>query len=100
MTTNIIIATITAYCACKQCCGPKAKGITANGQRPKENYTIAASRNIPFNSTIIVGNASFVVQDRLARRYDSRFDIYFTKHSDAKKFGIKTNQTIKIISPL
>lgn len=110
-TTNIIIATITAYCACKQCCGPNAKGICANNSRPTAGTTIAASRTIPLGCKVIIkgfnytgqvgtGDTIFTVQDRLARRYDSRFDIYFTKHSDAKKFGIKTNQTIKIISPL
>jgi len=98
MITNIIVATLTAYCSCIKCCGPNAKGITANGQRPKENYTIAASRNIPFNSKVIVGNTSYVVQDRLAKRYDSRFDSYFAKHSDPKQFGIKTNQQITIIT--
>lgn len=97
MTTNIITATITAYCVCKLCCGPNAKGITANGQHPIEQKTIAASRSIPFGSKIIFAGREYTVQDRLARRYDSRFDIYFTKHEDARKFGIKTNQTIKVI---
>lgn len=98
MITNILTnITITAYCACKLCCGPNAKGITANGQRPQEGITIAASRTLPFGTTVIIGDKTFRVQDRLAKRYDSRFDIYFAKHSDAKKFGIKTNQTIKVI---
>jgi len=100
MTTNIITATLTAYCACKICCGPNAKGITANGTKPVEGITIAGPRYYPLGTRVFVGPKSFILQDRLAKRYDSRFDIYFTEHSDAKKFGIKTNQTIKIISPL
>lgn len=96
MITNIITATLSAYCACKTCCGPNAKGITANGQRPKEGITIAASRSIKYGSLISYDGRIYQVQDRLARRYDSRFDIYFAKHSDAKKFGIKTNQTVTI----
>jgi 3D (Asp-Asp-Asp) domain-containing protein len=44
-----------------------------------------------------VGSHNYIVQDRLAKRYDSRFDIYFNKHSDAKKFGIRTNQTVTIV---
>lgn len=99
MITNIVVATITAYCACKTCCGPNAKGITANGQLPTQGITIAAPRKISFGSIVSIQGKSFVVQDRLAKRYDSRFDIYFTKHSDAKKFGIKTNQTVTIITP-
>lgn len=92
MTTNIITAVVTAYCACKTCCGPNAKGITANGQKPIQGITIAASRSIPFGSRVTVGDHQYYVQDRLAKRYDSRFDVYFTKHSDAKAFGIRTNK--------
>lgn len=92
MTTNVLTAVITAYCSCKLCCGPNAKGITANGQKAKAEVTIAASRSIPFNSTVIVGNKSYIVQDRLARRYDSRFDIYMSSHQSALNFGIRTQQ--------
>ncbi len=92
MTTNIITAVITAYCACKTCCGPNAKGICANNKPPVEGVTIAASRSIPLGSKVWIDNHEYTVHDRLAKRYDSRFDIYFDKHSDAKKHGIKTNK--------
>jgi len=92
MTTNIITAVITAYCACKLCCGPNAKGICANNKPPIAGVTVAASRNIPLGSKVIIGGNTYTVHDRLAQRYDSRFDIYFNKHSDAKKFGIRTNK--------
>ena len=98
MTTNIITATITAYCSCKLCCGPNAKGICANGQKPKEGITIAASRNIPLGSQSIIAGRVYTVHDRLAKRFDNRFDIYFAKHSDAKKFGIRTNQKVIVIT--
>jgi len=107
MITNIITATITAYCACKEVC-TKGTGITANGQKPIQGITIAASRTIPFGSKVIVpssillfsplqGSNNFTVQDRLAKRYDSRFDIYMSSHESARKFGIKTNQTVQVI---
>jgi 3D (Asp-Asp-Asp) domain-containing protein len=96
MTTNIVTAVVTAYCSCKLCCGPTAKGITANGNRPIQGTTIAASRKIPLGSSVRIDGHHYVVQDRLARRYDSRFDIYFNRHADAKKFGIKTQQ-VKVI---
>jgi 3D (Asp-Asp-Asp) domain-containing protein len=97
MPTNIIAAAIiTAYCACKVCCGPNAKGITANGQRPKEGITVAASRRLPFGTTVIIAGRVYAVEDRLAKRYDSRFDIYFSSHQKAKNFGIKTQQ-VKVI---
>ena len=103
MITNIINATLTAYCSCKLCCGPNAKGITANGQRPKEGITCAGSRRLPFGSIISYStdNGKFehrTVQDRLAKRFDSRFDIYFESHEKARQFGIKKNQTVTIIT--
>ena len=96
--TNIITATVTAYCACKICCGPNAKGVTANGQKPTPSHTIAAARTIPFGSTVIIGTNTFKVEDRLAKRYDSRFDIFMATHKEAKNYGIKTNQTVTIIT--
>lgn len=103
--TNIITATLTAYCSCKEIC-TKGTGITANGNKPKQQHTIAASRAIPFGSQVHIQGLQkqrdlysvFIVEDRLARRYDSRFDIYFESHEKARQFGIKTNQTIKIIT--
>jgi len=97
MTTNILIATITAYCACTKC--TKGTGITANGNKPKEGITIAASRSLPMGTIVTTGGHSYIVQDRLAKRYDSRFDIYFDSHEKAKHFGIKRNQKVKVIMP-
>lgn len=97
MTTNIVTAIVTAYCAGKCCCGPSAKGICANGQRPTQGITIAASRTIKFGSLVEVDGRRYIVQDRLAKRYDSRFDIYFEYHEKAKQFGIKRNQKVTVI---
>jgi 3D (Asp-Asp-Asp) domain-containing protein len=113
MLTNIIYATITAYCACTTCCGPDARGITASGKRPLQGLTIAAPRAVPFGTKVFIaqdvlrsrglatptGWNGFVVQDRLSKRYDSRFDVYFTRHADARKFGIKTNQQVIVVLP-
>ena len=85
MITNLIV---TAYCACTICCGPNAKGITASGKRPIEGITIAASRQYHFGTKVAINGHVYIVQDRLAKKYDNRVDIYFNRHSDAKKFGI------------
>lgn len=101
MLTNIITATITAYCSCKLCCGSNAKNLTANGHKPIQGITIAASRQIPLGTKVyIVSNElhTYIVQDRLAPRYDNRFDIYFSSHKAARQFGIKTNQQVMIIT--
>lgn len=90
--TNVLI---TAYCACTICCGPNASGITAAGSRPVAGTTVAASRKYPLGSSIyitipgVITNKRYVIQDRLHTKYDNRVDIYFSKHRDAKKFGIK-----------
>ena len=91
--TNLLV--VTAYCACSLCCGYPAKGITSSGVKPIEGTTIAMSRTIPFNTKVYIeGVGPRVVQDRLALKFDNRVDIYFKKHKDAKKFGIKKLKVI------
>lgn len=87
-------AIVTAYCACAICCGPRAAGMTASGVRPQQGVTVAASRSVPFGVRLRVAGLSntFIVQDRLSKRLDSRVDIYFASHQDAKKFGITRRQ--------
>ena len=82
-------ATVTAYCACPICCGKGAKGITAAGTRPKQGRTIAAPRNVPLGTRVAVEGLPgfFIVEDRTARRFDGRWDVYFERHQDAKNFG-------------
>ena len=88
--------TMTAYCACAKCCGKNAKGITASGTRPVEGRTVAASRSIPLGTRIhIEGIGWRIVEDRTAKRFDGRVDVYFRSHAEALRFG-KQQRTIKI----
>jgi len=81
---------VTAYCACKVCCGEDAFGYTASGKKPKEGVTVAGPRSIPFGTVLhIQGIGHRIVQDRLHQRYDNRIDVYVADHSKAKKFGKK-----------
>lgn len=90
--TNILI---TAYCACRLCCGPTAPNLTAAGNKPAQGITVAASRQYPLGSSIyisipgVMSNRKYKIQDRLHSKYDNRVDIYFKDHQAAKKFGIK-----------
>jgi len=91
--TNLII---TAYCACKLCCGPTAPNLTAAGTVPKQGITVAAPRRFPLNSSIFITiagtaivNKQYRIEDRLADRFDNRIDIYFHSHKMAKQFGKK-----------
>ena len=95
--TNAIItnAIVTAYCACTICCGTSGgTKLTASGAIAQANHTIAASRNIPFGSIVIINNRRYIVQDRLAKKYDNRFDIFMSSHEMAKKFGKQTTKVI------
>ena len=87
-----IVAICTAFCPCKICCGPLAKGITASGKFPAQGRTIAVPRNIPLGTKIEIAGKLYIAEDRTARKYDGRFDIYFDSHEMARKFGIRTNQ--------
>jgi len=90
MPTNILVAVVTAYCGCKICCGPAAPAPTASGVWPKEGITVAAPRSIPFGTVVeIEGVGRRIVQDRTAKRFDGRWDIYFDSHQEAKRFGKK-----------
>ena len=90
MLTNTIL---TAYCACRLCCGPHAAGLCADGRKPVAGVTVAAPRAIPLGTRLQIQGFTnrFVVQDRTARRYDGRIDIYFATHAEARRFGIRTN---------
>lgn len=83
---------ITAYCACTICCGPRETGLTASGHHPIQGTTIAAPRSIPLGTKVAIGNHVYTVQDRTARRFDGRWDIYFASHKDALRFGKQTLQ--------
>ena len=86
-------AVFTAYCSCVLCCGTGAVNKTAAGTRPVQGVTIAGPRSIPLGTKVDVrlpsGWHRFVVEDRTARRFDGRFDIYFESHKAAKVFGRK-----------
>lgn len=97
VTAQTNVYTVTAYCACKKCCGPNAMGITASGKKVQEGVTIAASRSIPFGTKMkIEGVGIREVQDRLHRKYDNRIDIFFNSHEKAKLFGIKRLKVEKL----
>lgn len=91
------VYTVTAFCACKKCCGPNAKGITASGKPVVEGVTIAAPRSIPFGTKLYIEGVGIrIVQDRLAKKYDNRIDVFFNSHEKALKFG-KKRLTVTVI---
>ncbi len=92
--TNCII---TAYCIASSSPNKCADGV----HYPQVRHTIAVGdrSTIPLGSAIIWRGQKFVAQDRMNKRYDGthRFDVFVGSLKEAKQFGIKTNQTIRII---
>jgi 3D (Asp-Asp-Asp) domain-containing protein len=82
----------TAYCKCKICCGKWANGRqrTASGTIPRAGITCAAPRRIPFGTWLYIESVGWRrVEDRLAKRFDSRVEVFMDSHAQAKRFGIK-----------
>ena len=50
-----------------------------------------------YNSGLIGKTKWFIIQDRLAKRYDERVDVLINDHQRAKKFG-KNKGTLIIVS--
>lgn len=83
-------STVTAYCSCYRCCGWWGGNKTASGTKPKQGITVAGPRGLPLGTRVFIeGIGERVVQDRLSKKYDSRFDLFFASHSEAAKFGKK-----------
>jgi peptidoglycan DL-endopeptidase CwlO len=90
---------LTAYCACKICCG-HTDGLTAWSTIPVEGRTIAAPKSIPFGTHVSLTiphyftNRVFIVEDRT--RSGKGWDLYLRSHQRAKQFGRK-QATYKIV---
>lgn len=84
----VLYVTVTAYCPCDRCCGKWADGITASGRPAVEGRTVAANW-APFGTVVQVQGFDVpkVVEDRMAKRFSDRLDIYFRSHKDALAFG-------------
>lgn len=97
-------AIVTAYCAGACCCGPTAPRLAANGEWPVIGVTVAGPRNIHLGTWVEItlpGQPKPItrrVDDRTARRFDGRWDLFLATHADAKRFGIHRNATVRILS--
>lgn len=96
--TNIVILTVTAYCSpCKICCGTTVAKTTSSGVFPTTGRTVAASRSLAFGTRVEIQGHLYVVEDRLAKRFDSRVDVFMGTHKEAVMWG-KKRISVKIIT--
>lgn len=93
--TNSGTFKVTAYCACKKCCGKWAVenggGITASGTKVEEGRTIAVyKKQIPFGTEVhIEGLGTYIAEDTGSAIKENCIDIYIADHNEALKFGVK-----------
>ncbi len=80
-------AIVTAYVATGNPC--------ADGHMPQVGITCAVPRNLPLGCRVIIEGHEYVGQDRTAKKFDGRFDLFFAGRAEAIKFGRqKKNVTV------
>jgi 3D (Asp-Asp-Asp) domain-containing protein len=85
---------VTAYCACRTCCGKYSNGITANNHKVRWGDTFVASDKMyRFGTEMRIPGYN---QDRTVKVLDRgrvikgyRLDVFFNSHKVAKKWGVK-----------
>lgn len=90
MLTNILTAVVTAYVATGQPC--------ADCKWPKVGTTVALPRRFPLGSVVVIDGHKYQGDDRTARRYDGRFDLFVSSRHTALQWG-KQVKIVTIISP-
>lgn len=88
MTNAVATILVSAFCHCSACCG-KADGITASGRHVRANWTVAYN-GLPLGTKVnIVGLGVRAVEDRTAKRFSNRIDVYMPSHRAAKRWGVR-----------
>lgn len=86
--TGTILYKVTAYCACKKCCG-KTNGITASGTKATAGRTIATDSKFAFGTKLSINGTTYVVEDRGGAIKGNKIDMYFDSHAEALAWGVK-----------
>lgn len=82
--------TLTAYCACAECCG-KSDGITATGTIAQQGVTIAVDPDvIPIGAWVEIDGHLFHAEDVGGGVCGNHIDVYYDSHEMASAFGVKT----------
>jgi 3D (Asp-Asp-Asp) domain-containing protein len=88
--TNLGRFKITAYCACKKCCGKWAGGNTASGTKPTAGRTVAVDTSvIPFGTKVIIDGHTYIAEDTGSAIKGNRLDIFFDDHQEALNWGVR-----------
>ncbi len=92
--TRILWMEVTAYCACKKCCGPHASGLTASGRSVTYNngtFVAADTTRLPFGTRLMIAGYNdgkpVEVIDRGSAIKGNRLDVFFPSHDQALTWG-------------
>lgn len=86
---------LTAYCACEQCCGEWADGVTYTGTEATPDRTIAVDPSvIPLGSTIYINGQDYIAEDIGGAIKGNRIDIFFPTHNEALQFGVQYAEVV------
>ena len=99
--------TLRAYCPCSRCCGKDSPGLTSTGQSAWVMDGCAVPFAHPsirkFDQIYIPGTGFKEADDtggvikRKWRRYRKvQIEVRFTYHWQARNYGVKRNQTVKV----
>jgi len=85
---------VTAYCACRRCCGKFADGITASGHKIRRGDAFsAADKRYSFGTEMVVAGYNngkpIKVLDRGGAIRGNRLDVFFNSHRKAMQWGVK-----------
>lgn len=75
----------TYYCPCEKCCG-KSDGITASGTHATQGRTVAASKEFPFGTKLMINGHEYIVEDRGVGR--GKIDIFLEDHQECLNNGV------------
>lgn len=84
--------TVTAYCACTECCGKWSGGPTSSGVMPEARHTVAVDPQvIPLGSLVRIGNdpTVYVAQDTGSAIKGKHIDVFFDRHIEALEWGVQ-----------
>ena len=91
---RVVWMTVTAYCGCPKCCGPKARGLTASGRSVAYNagrFVAADTKLFKFGTQLQVpgyaGGESVEVIDRGSAIKGYHIDLFFPTHDQAREWG-------------
>jgi 3D (Asp-Asp-Asp) domain-containing protein len=85
---------VTAYCACRRCCGKYANGRTASNHRIRRgDVFVASDKKYRFGTKMVIpgyNNSQAVkVLDRGRVIKGNRLDVFIPSHRRARKWGVK-----------